>query len=85
MRDPDPIAARVPDLQPPDHRAVGFVQLDRLPEQDDLPLPGDQVEASWSDDACVLLPGSPENAPATDPDAVPANLEPTSLEEEPVK
>ena len=53
--------------------------------KDDLPLPGDQVEASWSDDACVLLPGSPENAPATDPDAVPANLEPTSLEEEPVQ
>ena len=37
--------------------------------RDGLPIPGDRVEASWSDDACVLLPGSPESAPKTDPDA----------------
>ena len=40
--------------------------------RDGLPIPGDRVEASWSDDACVLLPGSPESAPKTDPDAAPA-------------
>ncbi len=33
----------------------------------DLPLPGDRVQASWSDDACVLLPGTPAAAPAADP------------------
>ncbi|MCU1356223.1 MAG: spermidine/putrescine transporter ATP-binding protein [Acidimicrobiales bacterium] len=38
--------------------------------RDSLPLPGDRVEASWSDDACVLLPGSPSSAPIPDPDAV---------------
>jgi spermidine/putrescine transport system ATP-binding protein len=27
--------------------------------RDGLPIPGDRVQASWSDDACVLLPGSP--------------------------
>ena len=37
--------------------------------RDGLPIPGDRVEASWSDDACVLLPGSPASAPTTDPDA----------------
>ena len=27
--------------------------------RDGLPIPGDKVQASWSDDACVLLPGTP--------------------------
>ena len=36
--------------------------------RDGLPIPGDRVQASWSDDACVLLPGSPEQAPQPDED-----------------
>ncbi|MCU1497227.1 MAG: spermidine/putrescine transporter ATP-binding protein [Acidimicrobiales bacterium] len=36
--------------------------------RDGLPLPGDRVQASWSDDACTLLPGSPAAAPIIDPD-----------------
>ncbi len=34
--------------------------------RDGLPLPGDRIQASWSDDACVLLPGSPAEAPQPD-------------------
>jgi spermidine/putrescine transport system ATP-binding protein len=34
--------------------------------RDGLPIPGDRVQASWSDDACVLLPGSPP-VPTADP------------------
>ncbi|HEX2576750.1 MAG TPA: ABC transporter ATP-binding protein [Aquihabitans sp.] len=40
--------------------------------RDGLPIPGDRVQASWSDDACVLLPGSPGSAPPPDPDAATA-------------
>ena len=34
--------------------------------RDGLPIPGDTVKASWSDDACVLLRGSPAAAPVAD-------------------
>ncbi|MEZ5180834.1 MAG: TOBE domain-containing protein [Acidimicrobiales bacterium] len=33
--------------------------------RDGLPLPGDTVHASWSDESGVLLAGSPALAPAT--------------------
>lgn len=37
--------------------------------RDGLPIPGDTVAASWSDEASVLLPGSPALAPSIDADA----------------
>jgi spermidine/putrescine transport system ATP-binding protein len=49
----------------------GSVAVAHVPaRKDGLPIPGDRVEASWSDDAAVLLPGSPTAAPVPDPDAV---------------
>ena len=49
----------------------GSVAVAHVPaRKDGLPRPGDRVEASWSDDAAVLLPGSPDAAPVPDPDAV---------------
>ena len=48
----------------------GSVAVAHVPaRRDGLPIPGDRVQASWSDDAAVLLPGSPAAAPAHDPDA----------------
>ncbi|QXC61807.1 ABC transporter ATP-binding protein [Aquihabitans sp. G128] len=40
--------------------ADGSLVVAHVPaRRDGLPIPGDQVQASWSDDACVLLPGTP--------------------------
>jgi len=45
----------------------GSVVVAHVPaRRDGLPIPGDRVQASWSDDACVLLPGTPPE-PTTDP------------------
>jgi spermidine/putrescine transport system ATP-binding protein len=50
--------------------ADGSLGVAHVPaRRDGLPIPGDQVRAAWSDDAGVLLPGSPTSAPAVDPDA----------------
>ena len=35
--------------------------------RDGLPIPGDTVQASWSDEASVLLPGSPTESPTPTP------------------
>jgi spermidine/putrescine transport system ATP-binding protein len=34
--------------------------------RDGLPIPGDTVQASWSDESSVLLPGSPDQAPTVE-------------------
>ena len=45
----------------------GSIVVAHVPaRRDGLPIPGDLVKASWSDDACVLLPGVPA---VTKPDA----------------
>jgi spermidine/putrescine transport system ATP-binding protein len=50
--------------------ADGSLGVAHVPaRRDGLPIPGDAVQASWSDDASVLLPGSPTSAPSVDPDA----------------
>ena len=54
--------------------ADGSIAVAHVPaRRDGLPIPGDEVHASWSDDACVLLPGSPAQAPTPDePSLAPA-------------
>lgn len=59
-------------ILPDESVAVAHVPARR----DGLPIPGDIVQASWSDEACVLLPGDPSQAPAPpeledDPDPQP--------------
>ncbi len=50
--------------------ADGSTAVAHVPaRRDGLPLPGDQVQASWSDDACVLLPGPPPSPAASTPAA----------------
>jgi spermidine/putrescine transport system ATP-binding protein len=45
----------------------GSVAVAHVPaRRDALPMPGDVVQASWSDDAGVLLPGTPDLAPPPD-------------------
>ena len=47
--------------------ADGATAVAHVPaRRDGMPIPGDTVQASWTDEACVLLPGSPANAPAVD-------------------
>ncbi|WP_426572680.1 ABC transporter ATP-binding protein [Aquihabitans sp. McL0605] len=52
---------------PDDSLAVAAVPARR----DGLPIPGDTVQASWSDEASVLLPGSPADAPSPTPVVTP--------------
>ena len=40
--------------------------------RDGLPIPGDTVQASWSDESSVLLPGSPDEAPTVETTPSPA-------------